>query len=171
MPVIRLAPAVTTFRPEQRQALLGQLSKELEGVATEKGPVVFEIPLDQAGGFDVLVVWEAWKGVPSEVRSEVILEAYRDKKDKIYQALGVTYEEAADQQLLPYAVLPMTRRGEVDPETLRTAMLKEGGFALEGGKVELRFPTRTMAQEAHRRLCDELPKGYWSMVESSDPTS
>ena len=51
---------------------------------------------------------------------------------------------------------------------LNAAMLKQGGFALEGGKVDLRFPTRTMAQEAHRQLCDEVPKGYRSMVESGD---
>jgi hypothetical protein len=171
MPVIRLTPTAPAFRREQRQALLDQLSSELAGQATEKGPVVFEIPLDQTNRMDVLVVWEAWNGVPSEVRSGVILEAYKDKKDAISQALGVTYHEANDQNLLPYAVLPMSRRGEVDPETLHAAMLKQGGFALDGGKVDLRFPTRTMAQEAHRRLCDELPKGYWSMVQSGDAVS
>jgi hypothetical protein len=171
MPVIRLTPTASAFRREQRQALLDQLSRELAGQATEKGPVVFEIPLDQIDKMDVLVVWEAWKDVPSEIRSDVILEAYKDKKDAISQALGVTHQEANDQTLLPYAVLPMARRGEVDPETLKAAMLKQGGFTLEGGKVDLRFPTRTMAQEAHRRLCDEVPKGYWSMVESGDPIS
>jgi hypothetical protein len=171
MPVIRLTPTAPAFRREQRQALLDQLSRELAGQATEKGPVVFEIPLDQTDKMDVLVVWEAWKDVPSEIRSDVILEAYKDKKDTISQALGVTYQEANDQNLLPYAVLPMARRGEVDPETLKAAMLKQGGFALEGGKVDLRFPTRTMAQEAHRRLCDEVSKGYWSMVQSGDAVS
>jgi hypothetical protein len=171
MPVIRLTTAATAFRRERRQALLDQLSRELAGQATENGPVVFEIPLDPSDKMDVLVVWEAWQDVPSEIRSEVILEAYRDKKDRISQALGVTYQEANDQNLLPYAVLPMARRGEVDPAALNAAMRKQGGFALEGGKVELRFPTLTMAQEAHRRLCDELPKGYWSLVQSGHPVS
>lgn len=171
MPIIRLTAAPTVFRGERRQALLEQLSAELAGQATENGPVVFEIPLDLTDKMDVLVVWESWKDVPSEVRSEVILEAYKDKKDKISQALGVTYQEAIDGRLLPYAVLPMTRRGEVDPETLKAAMLKQGGFALEGGKVDLRFPTLSMAQEAHRRLCDEAPKGYWSIVPSGEPIS
>src|SRR5258708_6114409 len=171
MPVIRLTPVAPAFRREQRQTLLDQLSREIAGPPTETGPVVYEIPLDQSDKMDVLVVWEAWKDVPSEVRSNVILEAYKDKKDKISQALGVTHQEAIDQSLLPYAVLPMTRRGEVDPETLKAAMLKQGGFALEGGKVDLRFPTRAMTQEAHRRLCDELPKRYWSMVESGDAIS
>ena len=171
MPVIRLAPAAPAFRREQRQDLLDQLSMELAGQATEKGPVVFEIPLDQTDTMDVLVVWGAWNDFPSEARSDIILEAYKDKKDKISQALGVTYQEAIDQRLLPYAVLPMARRGEVDPGMLNAAMLKQGGFALEGGKVDLRFPTRTMAREAHRRLCDEVPKGYWSMVESGEPIS
>ena len=85
MPVIRLTPTAPAFRLEQCQALLDQLSRELAGQATENGPVVFEIPLDQTDKMDVLVVWEAWKDVPSEIRSDVILEAYKDKKDKISQ--------------------------------------------------------------------------------------
>ncbi len=140
MPVIRLTSTAPVFRREQRQALLDLLSKELAGQATEKGPVVFEIPLDHSDKMEVLVVWEAWKDVPSEVRGNVILEACNDKKDAISQVLGVTYQEANDQNLLPYAVLPMARRGEVYPEMLSAAMLKQGGFAQEGGKIDLRCP-------------------------------
>ena len=47
----------------------------LAGQATENGPVVDEIPLDQTDKMDVLVVWAAWQDVPSEIRSDVILEA------------------------------------------------------------------------------------------------
>jgi hypothetical protein len=169
MPVIRLPVTSKVFKGEQRQALIEQLTKELKGEPTAKGPVIFEIPLDQTENIDVLVVWEAWKDVPSEIRSAIILEAYKEKKDKISQALGVTYQEAIDQHVLPYAVQPITRSAEVDPRVLKAAMLKNGGIALDGDKVDLRFPTLAMAEDAHRKLCDELPKGYWSIVQSVNP--
>jgi hypothetical protein len=168
MPVIRVTANPSVFSHEQRKALLDQLSNEL-AQATEKGPVVFEIPLDQTDKMDVLVVWEAWKDVPSEARSEIILEAYKDKKGKISQALGVTNQEAIDQHLLPYSVVPMARSGEADSDKLKSAMLAEGGLAFENGKVDLRLPTLRMAKESHQRLCDALPKGYWSIVQSADP--
>ena len=49
-------------------------------------------------------------------------------------------------------------------------MLDEGGIALDGGKVDLRFPTRAMAEAAHQRLVDLLPGGYWSILEGVRPT-
>jgi len=134
MPVIRGAAIVTHVPAEQRAALLRQLSEEREGQSTERGPVIFEIPLQQPGKIDVLVVWQAWEAVPAEVRSEIILEAYRDQQQRIAQALGVTYLEAMEQQLLPYAIVPMIRQGELSAEELRRAMLAEGGILHEGGK-------------------------------------
>ena len=75
MPVIRLTSKAPAFRREQHQALLEMLTSELAGKTTEKGPVVFEIPLDHSDKVGVVVAWEAWKDVPSEVQSTVILEA------------------------------------------------------------------------------------------------
>jgi hypothetical protein len=37
---------------------------------------------------------------------------------------------------------------------------------LSNGKVELRFPTMAMAEEAHQRLSERLPGGYWSILET-----
>ncbi len=169
MPIIRLTATAKVFKNEQRQELIEQLARERAGEPTAKGPVIFEIPLEPTDKMDVLVVWEAWKDVPSEIRSDIILEAYKDVKGKISQALGVTYQEAIAQHVLPYAVQPLTRRGEVDPAALKAAMLKYGGMALDGDKVDLRFPTMAMAEEVHRKLCDEVPKGYWSLVQSVNP--
>jgi len=169
MPVIRLPVTAKVINGEQRQALINQLVKELQGESTARGPVIFEIPLEQTDRIDVLVVWEAWKDIPSEIRSEIILGAYQEKKDKISQALGVTHREAIDQHVLPYAVQPQARYGEVDPKELQDAMLKAGAISLDGDKVELRFPTLAMAEDAHRKLCDRLPKGYWSIVQSASP--
>jgi hypothetical protein len=166
MPVIRGQAQVSVITAEQRQKVVEQLVKELGGEQTQGGPVIFEIPFEQRDRIDVVVVWDAWKPFSSTDRSNIILEAYRGSKAQIAQALGVTYQEAIEQQVLPYAVVPMIRRGEINEEDVKKAMLAEGGFALENGKVDLRFPTMPLAEQAHRRLADVLPKGYWSIVQT-----
>jgi quinol monooxygenase YgiN len=103
MPVIRFTPTATVFRREERDAMIAQLAKELAGETTEQGPVVFEIPLEGTEKFDALVVWEKWKDISSPIRSEIILAAYKEKKELVAQPLGVTYKEAVDQNLLPYS--------------------------------------------------------------------
>ena len=168
MPVIRFSPTATVFKREEREAMVAQLAKELAGEATEQGPVIFEIPLEGMEKFDALVVWGKWKDLASQTRSEIILAAYKEKKDKIAQPLGVTYKEAIEQNLLPYGVVPLTRNGEIPLEKLKEAMKKHGAFVLPGAKVDLRFPTMEMARQAHQKLIDELPKGYWSIVQSPD---
>jgi hypothetical protein len=166
MPVIRLTAAAQVFTNEQRQALVQQLAQERGDKPVANGPVIFEIPLESTDKLDLLVVWEAWKEAPSETRSEIILEAYKDQKERVSQALGVTYQEAIDQHVLPYAVLPMIHSEEVDPAALKKVMLKHGGIAVDGGKVDLRFPTMAMAEQAHRELCEAMPQGYWSIVQT-----
>ena len=96
----------------------------------------------------------------------MILAAYNGSQAQIAQALGVTYQEAIEQQVLPYAVMPMLRRGEIHEEDVKNAMLAEGGIVRENGKVDLRFPTMALAEQAHRRLADALPKGYWSIAQT-----
>jgi hypothetical protein len=166
MPVIRGQPTASILPPERRRALLQQLVNELVDRPEPNGPVVFEIPLEQTDKMDVLVVWQAFEGLRSEDRTGLILDAYEDKKDRVSQALGVTYQEAMDQQLLPYAVIPMTRPGEIDDAELRKAMLAEGGLLLSDRKVDLLFPVMAMAEAAHKRLCDRLPRGYWSIAQT-----
>src|SRR5438270_151471 len=119
MPVIRPTVTAKVFKDEQRRALIEQLARERAGEPTAKGPVIFEIPLEATDKIDVLVLWEAWKDVPSETRSDIILEAYKEVQGKVSQALGVTYQEAIEQHVLPYAVTPMMRQGDVEPATLK----------------------------------------------------
>jgi len=165
MPVIRGQAQVSAVTAEQRKKVAEQLLKELAGEPTPQGPVIFEIPLDQQNQIDVLVVWDAWKPFSSTDRSTMILDAYQGKI-KISQALGATYQEAVEQQILPYTVVPMTRGREIDIAKLKQAMTKEGGFVLDNGKVDLRFPTMALAEQAHARLTDALPTGYWSIVQT-----
>jgi hypothetical protein len=166
MPVIRGEAVVSVITAEQRKNVVDQLARELSGETTPNGPVIFEIPFEPPHKFDVLVVWDAWAPFSSEDRSSIILGAYKEQSPRIAQALGVTYQEAIEQQVLPYVVVPMVRHGEIDPEELKRAMIAEGGLILANGKVELRFPTMALAEQAHRRLSDRLPKGYWSIVQT-----
>jgi hypothetical protein len=169
MPVFRAEAVATVITAERRRTVIDQLARELSGETTPNGPVIFEIPFQPPDKFDVLVVWDAWEPFSSEDRSNIILEAYKELRPKIAQALGVTYQEAIEQQVLPYSVVPMVRHGEVDGEELKKAMIAEGGFVLASGKVDLRFPTMALAERAHRRLSDKLPKGYWSIVQTVAP--
>jgi hypothetical protein len=165
MPVIRGQSQMSVITAEHRQKVAEQLAKELNGEQTPCGPVIFEIHFEQQNRIDVLVVWEAWKSFSSTDRSNMILEAYKDQQVQIAQYhLGVTYEEAIEQQLLPYAVVPMIRHGGLNEQDVKKAMLAEGGFVLENGKVDLRFPTLPMAEQSHKRLVDALPTGYWSIM-------
>ena len=169
MPVIRGSSAASTVQAEEKRAIVERLAQELGGASTQDGPVVFEVPLEGSDKMDAVVVWGRWKGMSSTLRSDLILEAYGERKESISLPLGVTYQEAIEQHVLPYAVVPMVRDGEANPKALEAAMLKHGGVRLDNGKVALRFPTSRMAEEARRRLCDELPQGYWSLSHSTDP--
>jgi hypothetical protein len=168
MPVIRVDMPAPLLNSKERHDAVEQLKSELEGRPTQDGPVIFEIPFEQQPRFDVVVVWERWSKFPSADRSEMIAEAYAaiDPNRPIAQALGLTYEEAMEQLIIPYAVIPMSRPGDIDPEILKAAMLKEGAFRLPNGKIDLRFPTMALAEQAHKRLVDDLPKGYWSIVQT-----
>ena len=73
MPIIRGQARKSTITEEQRRAVAEQLAKELAGETTEHGPVIFEIPLEQEGRIDVLVVWEAWQPFSSTERSATTL--------------------------------------------------------------------------------------------------
>jgi hypothetical protein len=162
MPVIRGRSRETRLSDVQRRSLLDRLNAEREGRAATGGPVIFEIPLEQPGRFDVMVVWDEWSGVRSEDRTQLIQEAYKDKVDNLGLALGVTYQEAVEQGVLPFRVrLRFGPQPRFSQEKLREACLAVGGFPGPGGNIELRFPTETTAEEAIKQLKKRLPGSQW----------
>jgi hypothetical protein len=183
MPVIRMSDTTTTttlLPPEVRESFLTRLKKEFEQ-STEGGPVIFEIPLGTEC-FDVLVVWQDWAKVESaEDRTRLILDAYGEKQEQIAQALGVTYEEAMQQQLLPYTIVSTFEKdhklarlacnedeGEVEKllADIRNDKRTHGGIVLPNGEVELRFPTRAMVDNTCEKLRAEHTEYrlYWSVA-------
>jgi hypothetical protein len=162
MPVIRGRSHAAKLPDARRKELLERLAAERQGEEVSGGPVIFEIPLDQAGKLDVVVVWDAWDGVRSEDRTQLIQEAYKDKADDIALALGVTRQEAIERGVLPYRVrLRFGRQPKFTEEEFRAACLSVGGFADSEGSVELRFPTPSIAEEAVKQLKKRLPGSQW----------
>jgi hypothetical protein len=170
MPVIRLSTPRQPTEPGIRPDLVEILQAELSGKSSEPGLLVFEIPLRGTDHIDVMVVWDKWGEwqIPSDERTEIIRNAFAERSERILQALGVTTSEVREQNLLPYAVVPLARPGEIEWSILRQAMLRHGGLIAPGEKVELRLPTWDLAEEVHRKLVDEVPKGYWSIVTTPD---
>lgn len=182
MPVIRVTEATTSTLPppEVRASLLTKLRDEFTQ-STEHGPVIFEIPLGTEC-FDVLVVWEEWAEWPPDERSHLVLDAYEeDRRSQIARVTGVTYVEAMQQQLLPYAIQSTLEREhkmtfllcDRDENKVQELMAKirnvkvtNGGIISLGGTVELRFPTRATADSVLARLqaADPNRELYWSVV-------
>lgn len=178
MPVIRGRFTTRALTPEQRAHLREQLLDEFSGRGTPDGPLIFEIPLEQSDRFEVIVIWNEFEGVRAEDRELVILEAYDELAKRPSMALGVTAREADEQNLLPYMVFSGTEAlaamGEpvsVAPADLaewHAAMIDEGGIVRDNRKVDLRFPTRAMAEDAQARLAERLPRARWSVSTKLD---
>jgi hypothetical protein len=178
MPVFSVPPTVVS--EDRRRSLLDKLRKERQQPSPSGEPMIFEIPVEEPDRIDVLVVWQEWGGVPPVERENVILDAYGDLREKLVQAVGVTYEEAMQQQLLPYSIVSALDRpkllGLMRPapeeqqkyrEEIRNAMLQEGNARQRNNKVELRFPTNEMAEQAMYRLIERFRDGYWSVAHSA----
>ncbi|MGA2063524.1 MAG: hypothetical protein ABSG86_01070 [Thermoguttaceae bacterium] len=192
MPVVRLETVQAGPPPlssQRRQSLVERLAGEIRGTGDWPAPlpVIFETPFEALKKIDVLVVWEEWRDVRPDDRTEVILDAYGEERQKVSQAMGVTYQEAMQQQLLPYAIEAQNEANEellqlltqnefpqLPPvevkakvaevkERIRKAKLGHGGIEFPDGTVELRFPTLAMATSARERLIKKCPEGgYWS---------
>ena len=173
MPVIRGPIKKPTLSDGERRVLLERLESELAGKKPVSGnvaweiPLIFEIPLERLDGpsdrMDVFVVWDSFQNLRSDERTALILEAYHDRADQIVQALGVTRQEASDQCLLPYDVTSLILDDDIDTNEVNQAKLEEGGFSVSQDKVVLRFPTRSMAEAAARRLLAKFRGINWNV--------
>jgi hypothetical protein len=185
MPVIRPAgrkqPIATV-----RDHLTDLLVKELMGERSRMGPVIFELPTDQANQVDVIVVWEAWKSLPPEARSEVVRDAYqrfaRVLESSLHQidpnkprdllvptpasVTCATWDDLTTLDLLPYKIQPTAGEDAFDPEDARLSMTEVGAIWTPFG-VQLRFPNKEMATDVYARLMTEMPEARWSIIESS----
>lgn len=172
MPVFKASAKTSPRLPGKRKdELLATLKKERgEPSATGAGPTIYEIPLGESDKLDVLVVWDAFDGLPAEERSWLISEAYADLRGKVLQTLGVTFNEAQQENLLPYGITSLAREEEASLESRRQAMIEVGGIELPNKTVQLRFPAYQMAEEVLRKLIQRMPNGYWTITERISPS-
>jgi hypothetical protein len=162
-----------TMSPALREEIVSAIANELRSAPALGGPLVYETEIPQTGTYHVFVVWQRWRDVPSEYRSSIILDAYQrvdpSMASHITIATGITMEEAIELGLLPYQVVAMRKKGDPVPEErLTKALLDEGAVETAAG-VQLRFPTKELADQAYMHLVDKVPGPYWA-VEHTIPS-
>jgi hypothetical protein len=139
------------------------------------GPVIFEISPRNPDVVEIIVVWERWAALSTEIRTKIVMEAYRQvgtqvpdalSEDQIAAILPVTADEAIDTGILSYSVQGSVLRGDARFEAIRQLLKKEGAIETELG-TELRLPTLQMAREVRDRLQsltkDMTPVVHWQI--------
>ena len=140
------------------------LINELKDQHETGQPIIDEQHSPTTHAVRVTVIWDRWSGVPDEIRTAIILNAYetaegKEFRDRIALAVGLTVPEATASGLLPFEVIPAVR--ENDPVTLedcRNAMISEAASVLvDPNRPVLRFATIDAAEACVRRLGGKLP--------------
>lgn len=98
MPVLKRFPVL----PPPQEQLVRALADEIERDSPDGlpyAPVIIEEQVLQRSNYHVTVIWDAWTNLPGDVRSAIILDAYRIAKGPeaslaITVALGLTHAEA-----------------------------------------------------------------------------
>ncbi len=143
--------------------LVDRLSDELKSTRESGQPFIYEQTFN-TGRIKILVVWDEWKDLPLEQRTNIILSAIersdgKDYRAKVALANGLTVPEAAAAGMLPYQIITARRNSDaVTPEQCREAMLAEGASRLFGPDTpQLRFPDEESAKACMKRLINRLP--------------
>ena len=151
--------------------LVDAVVAELQNSPSATGePRIYEDEISQTQTIHVLVIWDRWLGVPAAARGPIIYDAY-EKVDparmlRIKFAFGFTYDEAIAGGYLPYKVEPQLRSSDpIDRNALRGELLAMGARQTPSGGLELRFPYRTLADQALERLENKFGRGYFSLVQ------
>src|SRR5262245_41618865 len=106
-----------------KKDLAEKLAAELKKSHACGPPVIYDHAF-RTGKVRVVVIWDAWDGVPLQQRSATILRAYEmaegpESRDRIALASGLTVPEAHAAGMLPYQIITAIRKG--DPVTLEQA--------------------------------------------------
>jgi hypothetical protein len=157
---------------EGHAKLVQELAKELRQPSGRRMPYVLEEEVPATGLRTVTVIWDRWKGVREEDRSDIILGAYeategKKSADSVAIATGLTPEEALALGYLSYKVEPLHKASDSLTEAdYRGALAEEATRTLLGkSSKELRYPRAEEAHEAYDRLTKALPGSNWGVVE------
>lgn len=143
--------------------LVNQLVDELKAGRASGQPFIYEETFP-TGKIRILVLWDEWKDLPLEERTNIILAAIeksdgRDYRDKVALASGLTVPEAVASGMLPFQIIAARRKEDaVTLDQCKEAELAEGASQLFGSEtLQLRFPTEESAEACKRRLIEKLP--------------
>lgn len=157
--------------------LVERLVDELKANRESGQPFIYEQSFS-TGKIRVLVIWDAWKDLPLEERTNIILSAVeksdgKDYRAKVALASGLTVPEGVAAGMLPYQIIPAHRKGDkVTLEQCWDAMLAEGASRLFGANVPpLRFPTEDAAEACRKRLIKRLPNSDEIWIVSREITA
>jgi hypothetical protein len=152
--------------------LVKKLLPEFAAASTSRQPLILEERVPETHSRHVHVIWDAWKDLPDEQRSAIIVDAYRQAEGdeaaaEVTIAEGVTAHEALALGLLPFKVVPARKRNDpTSPEDYRQAMEAEGRHTLLGPRAkELRYARLEDAEQAHGRLKQALPGSSWTVIQ------
>lgn len=165
-------------RPPEHEKLVRRLAQELKAQepkasGSDLQPLILEQEIEATGSRHVHVIWDRWRELPEEQRSDIIWEAYAaaegpEAVERITLASGVTPEEAVVLGLLPFKVVPTRQRHEARPSLAKykKAMQAEARNTVLGAEAEeLRYPRQDEAAEAKSRLEKALPGSEWVILQ------
>lgn len=160
-------------KPPEYDKLVRRLVQELRKPAEDLQPLILEHEIEPTGSRHVHVIWDRWKELSEEQRSDVIWEAYTQAEGKqaaeeITIASGATPAEAVVLGLLPFKVVPTRKRHEARPPMAqyKKVLKAEARNTLLGPDAdELRYPRLEEAEEAKNRLERALAGSEWAVVQ------
>ena len=167
--IIRSEPRSPEF-----DRLVSRLAEELKNPSPGPQPLIVEQEVSATRSRHVQVIWDQWKKLPDEQRTDVILEAYRQAEgaeyaDQITIMNALTGAEALTLGLLPWKVEPNLSKsgGPSEADYGRALQKEEKQTVLGAGSVmrygALRYARKEDAEEALRRLKALLPKSSWTV--------
>lgn len=153
-------------RPPEHDQLVRRLTQGLKSPGSGLQPLIIEREIGATGSRHVHVIWDEWKRLSEEQRSEIIFEAYaKAEGDKAAEAItlgsGATPEEAVVLGLLPFKVVSTRKRHEARPPMAKYKKVidAEARNTLLGTDAdELRYPRLEDAEEPGsdlRKLCPD----------------
>lgn len=155
--------------------LVAALVTELKQPKEFGQPMIDEEVFAKTNLIRVLVLWDRWWEIPEEARTDVIRQAYlqadgQETADRLVLINGLTFPEAYDDELLPFEVIALHRRGDkYSLEECAQAMINQGASILDrSDHPRLWFQTLQQAEECAERLKLSLPGSddVWSISQS-----
>jgi hypothetical protein len=154
--------------------LVSELAAELRDSHNPIQPVIIEDETPENQTLRVQVIWAKWDGVPYELRTSIILDAYERiygaaRRAQITFALGYDFYEGRNVGLLPFSLRPSTQAATDEVfERQRQAMRDIGApVELADHGPQLWFATIEDAETAMKQLEIKTPLAKWLIVEEA----